>query len=287
MKPFEYFEPKTVEEASSLLYDGGKNSQILAGGIDLIPRIRKGTIKAERVINIQNIEGLEHITADTNGGVTFGAMAKLRSLEVSGIIQQKYPILYESIHQITSVQTKHMGTAVGNLCVATPASDVATSLFALGAQLKISGPAGDRTEAIERFYVGYRLTCLKQGEFVTGVILPEPSPGEGTGFINLVRTLADIAKLIVTASVVVQEGICREARIAIGAAGPTVFRAKGAEVSITGQKMTPDVLAQTAHTAAAETKPITDFRSTAEYRNDMTKVLIRRVLEQAAKRVRP
>jgi len=281
MKPFEYFEPRTVGEATQILSNYGEKAQILSGGIDLIPRMQKGDIHAEYVVNIQNIPGLEYIEPTEKEGFTFGAMSRLRSLEVSKAVQNKYPILYEAIHQITSVQAKYMGTAVGNLCVATPASDVATSLFALGAQLKITGPKGERMEPIEKFYVDYRLTSLKRGEMVTEVLLPNPPPGTDTAFFNLVRTRADIAKIGVATAIFVQNGICREVRIAIGAAAPTVFRAVKAETLLIGQKITPQVINKAAETAAGETKPITDLRSTANYRKEMARVLVRRALENA------
>jgi len=286
MKPFGYFEPRTIGEATKLLSDYGGKARILAGGIDLIPRMRKGEIDAGYVVNIQNIPGLEHIEPNEKGEITFGAMARLRSIEASETIQNKYPILYEAIHQITSVQAKYMGTAVGNLCVATPASDVVTALFALGAQLKIREAKGERTEPIEKFYVDYRVTCLKRGEMVTEVVLPDPPPGTGTAFLNLVRTHADIAKISVAAAVMVQNGICREARIAIGAAAPTVFRAVKAEALLTGQKITAELMNKASETASGETRPITDLRSTGEYRREMAKVLVRRALEKALERAK-
>jgi carbon-monoxide dehydrogenase medium subunit len=176
-----------------------------------------------------------------------------------------------------------MGTAVGNLCVATPASDVATALLALGAQLKIAGRESERTEPIEKFYVDYRLTSLRDCEMVTQVVLPDPSPGTGAAFFNLVRTHADIAKIIVAATIAVRDGVCREARIAIGAAAPTAFRAARAEALVTGQKITPGVIDEAAEMAAEEIKPITDIRSTAEYRREMTRVLVKQALEKALK----
>lgn len=286
MKPFEYFEPRTVGEATEILSNYGEKAQILSGGIDLIPRMQKGDIQAEYVVNIQKIPGLEYIEPHEKEGITFGALSRLRSIEVSKTIQNKYPILYEAIHQVTSVQAKYMGTAVGNLCVATPASDVATSLFALGAQLKITGLKGERIEPIEKFYLDYRLTSLKRGEMVTEVVLPNPPPGTGTAFFNLVRTHADIAKISAAAAILVQNGICREVRIAIGAAAPTVFRAVKAETLFTGQKTTPEVINKVAETAAGETKPITDLRSTAMYRKEMARVLVRRALEKALEKAK-
>ena len=286
MKPFEYFEPRTVGEATQILSQYGEKAQILSGGIDLIPRMQKGDIQAEYVVSIQKIPGLEYIESKGKEGITFGAMSRLRSIEMSKTIQNKYPILYEAIHQITSVQVKYMGTAVGNLCVATPASDVATSLFALGAQLKITGLNGERIEPIEKFYLGYRLTSLKRGEMVTEVILPNPSPGIGTAFFNLVRTHADIAKISVAVAILPEKGVCGEGRIVIGAAAPTVFRAVKAEKLFTGQQITSEVINKVAETAAGETRPITDLRSTARYRREMARVLVRRALEKALEKAK-
>jgi len=286
MKPFEYFEPRTVAEATKLLSNYGGKARILAGGIDLIPRMRKGDIKPKYLINIQKVTGLEYIEPDGKKGIKFGAMAKLHSLETSKTIQNHYPILYEAIHQITSVQAKYMGTAVGNLCVGTPASDVAAALLALGAELRIAGAKGKRREPLEKFYLDYLRTSLKRGEMVTGVFLPTPQPGTNTAFLNLVRTRSDIAKISVAVAIIVKDSICREARIAIGAAAPIVFRARKAEAALIGQKLVSEAINKVAETAAGETTPINDLRSTAEYRKETAKILVRRALEKALEEIK-
>jgi aerobic carbon-monoxide dehydrogenase medium subunit len=281
MKPFEYVEPGTIAEATKVLSRYGEKARILAGGIDLIPRMRKGDVQADYVVHIQKIPGLGSIKREARQGWTLGAMANLHSIEMSEAVQKNYPVLYDAIHQITSVQAKHMGTAAGNLCVGTPASDVATALFALGAELKIAGPKGRRTEPIERFYLDHRRTSLKRGEMVTGIFLPNPAPGTGGAFLNLVRTHSDIAKVSVAVTLRVRKGVCREARIAIGAAAPTVFRAARAEAELEGQKIGPQLILQAAETAAGETRPVSDLRSSADYRKETAKVLVRRALETA------
>ena len=286
LKPFDYFEPGTVKEAVKLLSTHGEKAQVLAGGIDLIPRMRKGAIKADYLINIQNIPELEYIKDGGAKGLKFGAMARLHSLETSKEVQKSYPILYEAVHQITSVQTKYMGTAVGNICVGTPASDVATVLLALDAELMIAGVNGERTEPMPKFYVDYLRTSLKRGELVTGVLLPNPTNGMGTAFLNLVRTHADIAKISVAIAITVEKDICKEARIAIGSAAPTIFRATKAEAVLKGQKINSEAITKAAETAAGETKPITDLRSTAEYRKEMARVLVTRALEKALERAK-
>lgn len=286
LKYFEYFEPGSVKEASQLLSAYGDKAQVLAGGIDLIPRMRRGLFRPDYLVNIQKIPGMDTIESAGANGLKFGAMARLRSLESSEAVRENYPALHAAIHQISSVQAKHMGTAVGNLCVATPASDVATTLLALGAELTISGVDGQRKEPIEKFYPDYGRTSLQSGEMVTEVFLPGPPPGTATAFMNLVRTHADIAKVSIAVTITVREGVCREVRIAVGAAAPTVFRAEKAEALLRGRKLNSGAINDAAETAAGETAPITDLRSTAEYRKEMTGVLVRRALEKALGRTK-
>jgi len=116
---------------------------------------------------------------------------------------------------------------------------------------------------------------------VTGVFVPPMKKGEACGFANLVRTHADIAKLIVAVSIATEKDVCQEVRIAIGAAAATVFRASKAEKTLMGRALTPQTIGEAAEAASGETRPISDLRSTAEYRKEMTRVLVRRAIEKA------
>ncbi len=281
MRAFEYFEPRSVGEATKYLADYGETARVLAGGCDLIPSMRKDSFRADCVVNIQTVVGLDRIEVEDGRGLRFGAMAKLRALETSPEVQKRYPAFYEALHQITSVQAKCMGTAVGNVCVATPGSDVATALMALGAQLSISGIAGGRVEAIEQFYTGKRRTSLQSGEMVVNVFLPLPRQGTAAAFLNLVRVHADVPKLTTAVSIVVESGVCTQARIALGAAAPTVFRARQAEAALVGRAISAQTINEAAQTASGETRPSSGLRSTAEYRRDATVVLVKRALEKA------
>ena len=284
MKPFEYSEPTTIAEATQLLSSQRGKARILAGGVDLLPRMRAGTIDGDYIINIMRIPDLDYLEYDGSNGLAFGAMTKLRSLETSEALRSSYPSLYSAIRQITSIQVKCMGTAVGNLCVATPASDVATVLYSLGARVKIAGTNGDRSEPIEAFYPDAHRASLRQGEMVTGVFVPSPASGTQAVFLNLVRTHADIAKVSVAVAVTVEDGICREAKIAIGAVAPTVIRASVAEEELRGKELTSQVIEAAAMTTSGETRTISDVRSTAEYRKNMADVLVRRALEKVVQR---
>ena len=285
LKPFEYFEPGTVEEAARILFMYGEEAKVLAGSVDLVPRMRQRQVQPKCVVNIQGIPGLDYIESD-EAGLRIGALTTLRSIELSPLVQKDYAALYEAIHQIASVQVKTMGTAVGNLCVATPASDVAAALFVLGAKLRIAGPTPERAVPIENFFIGVNQTILQPGEIVTEILLPRPPAGAGSAFLRLVRTAADVAKVNVAVMVTVTNNRCKEVKIALGAVAPTPIRARKAEGSLKEQELKREIIEVAAEAAAEETKPITDIRSTAEYRKEMTRVLVRRAIEKALGRAK-
>lgn len=281
---FEYHEPTSIAEATALLAEHGDDASVLAGGVSLMPRMRAGRVKAGCLVNIQRVRGLDYLRRSASGSIEFGAMASLHSLERWNELIAGYPAVYDAIHQITSVQSKCMGTAVGNLCVATSASDVAVVLIAYGAVLAISGPDGDRRLPLSDFYPAYARTALGRGELVTGVEVPAVPVGHGAAFLNLVRTHADIAKVTVATALVLEDGICRHVRIALGSVSPITFRALEAEAVLEGRQPTQETIGEAAMAAAAAARPIDDIRSTAEYRKAVTQVLVGRALHKALER---
>jgi carbon-monoxide dehydrogenase medium subunit len=249
--------------------------------------MRAGSINADYIINIQKIPALSYFKYDENVGLEFGAMTTLQFLDTSKELKRAYPILQQAIHQITSVQSKYMGTAVGNICVATPASDVSPALMAYDAELIIAGVGGTRRENINNFYVAYQKTTLKRGELVVGVSIPKAAKGTtGAAFMNRVRTHADIAKITVSVVVEVENDICTEARIAIGSVAPTAVRAVKAETLLRNKKISTEIIQLASEYAMECANPITDIRSTQEYRTEMIRVLVGRALEKAFKRAR-
>ncbi|MBW2609483.1 MAG: xanthine dehydrogenase family protein subunit M [Deltaproteobacteria bacterium] len=286
LKPFEYVEPATIEEAVSLLSDYADKGKLLAGGVDIMPRLRHRKIKPAFILNIKKIQGLDYIDGNGGDGLRFGALTTIRSIELSPVIRKDYSILYEAAHQLPSHQVKSMGTMVGNLCVGTPASDMATSLLALDAELKIVNTSGEKILPIEDFYIGVGQTVLEPGDMVTEVILPSVMPGTRGSYQHLVRTRADISKVCVAVWITITDGICKQARIALGAVAPTVFRAKKAEALLNGRELDQDVIEAASQAASQETKPITDLRSTAEYRKEAAGILVKRALNKTLERAK-
>ena len=211
-------------------------------------------------------------------------MTTLRSVELSPLVRDGWPLLHDATRQIASVQVKTMGTLIGNLCVATPASDIAPALCALDASVHLVGPGGPTTVAIEDFFVPDCCSILAPDQIVTEVTVPPPRPGTGAAFKKLAHTKACIAK--VNAAVLVERDgdVCRQVRIALGAVASTVVRARAAEDLLRGNTVTPDLIAGAAALAIEAAAPISDLRSTAEYRRDMVAVLTRRALTEAWER---
>ncbi|MBI4285238.1 MAG: xanthine dehydrogenase family protein subunit M [Chloroflexi bacterium] len=281
MKAFEYLEPRTVSETLKLLSQHSAEARVLAGGVDLLCRMRCREIEPDYVLNISKIPELAYLDGDGSKGMRIGALATLRALELAPAVRRAYPPLWAAASQIGSVQVKHMGTAVGNICVGTPASDIAVALLALGAKLKVASATGTRTIPIEEFFTGVRQTALKAEEMVTELSLPPVATNTGFSFRRLVRNATDVAKVNVAVMLTMSDGACQAARISLGAVAPTVMRARNAEAVLEGQKATPAAIEQAAEAATQEVKPITDLRSTADYRRQATKVLLRRALTEA------
>ena len=286
LRGFVYCEPATIDETVSLLNEFGSGSKIMAGGIDLIPRMREGSVNADYVVNIRNIPELTYFSCSEKAGLEFGAMTTLQYLDESRELKENYPIIRDAIHQITSVQTKYMGTAVGNLCVATPGSDIAPALIAYDAEMIIAGINGARREKLYKFYPGKGSTSLQAGEFVTGVFVPKPAKGTGAVFMNKVRTHADIAKITLSVVVTVDGDTYKDARIALGAVAPTAVRAEKSEAMLRNRKISAELIREASEAVTESINPSSGLRSTKEYRTEVTPVLVRRALEEATEYAR-
>jgi carbon-monoxide dehydrogenase medium subunit len=277
--PFEFAEPTTVGEAVELV--DGRKVRVLAGGVDLVLKMRLREVAPEKVVSLQKVPGLDYVKAD-GAGLRFGALAALRQIELSPVVREGWPLLAQAIASIVSVQTKVMGTAVGNLCVGTPASDVAPALLALGARVKIAGLGREREIPIEEFFVDVGRTAVNAHEIVTEIIVPPVAPGSRAAFMKLSKTAEDIAKVNAAVAVTMADGVCADAKIALGSVAPTPLRAGEAEGLLVGRQMTAETIEEAAAAAAGAAAPISDVRSTAAYRKEMVRILVKDALTTAA-----
>jgi len=277
----EYLEPKTVEEAVSLLkkYDG--KAKMIAGGTDLMVQMRDGKISPEFVLDIGGIIGLDAIHYDNRQGLTIGAMASIRSLEKSPILHEHYPILAQAASQLGSVAIRNVGTIGGNICNASPSAETAPALLALSASARIAGPDGVRSVLLEDFFLGPGQTVLGPAELLIEIIVSPPAPEtKGVYLKHGHRGTIDLAMVGVAAVVQFSEDnqTCWVVKIGLGAVAPTPIRARTAEEVIKGKKLDQSIIERCAEEAGGDTCCISDVRCCDEYREEMIKVFVRRAL---------
>ena len=281
MKNFEYFDPKTVRQAVRLLHTHQGTAKVLAGGTDLFLRMRHRVLMPDVVIDLKRIKALAGVRYSPRKGLRIGAIATHAEVESHPAVRRHYGALVEAAGWVGSAQTRHRGTVVGNLCNASPAADTAPALLAYRTVVQIVGPEGERQVPIEAFFQGPGRTALGPAEVVTELLVPPPQGKVGWGFLRRTRSAIDIALVSACAVVRADNGVCGEVGIGLGAVAPTPLRAVRAEAVLRGQRLSPALLEEAGKAAAAECRPISDVRCSAEYRKDMVDVLTRRCLQSA------
>lgn len=280
---FEYFSPSTLEEAISLLSRYGEEARILAGGTDLIVNMKQRTKEPRYIISLKRLP-LAYIEEDERG-VRIGAATKLRAIERSSLISEKFPVLHEAVRSIGSVQIRNMATLGGNVCNASPAADSAPALLVLEARARIIGPNGEREVLMEEFFLGPGKTCLGGGEMLKEIFVPYTPPSYSGAFMKIGRTSMDIAKVNIAVLVKISDAKVEDCRIALGAVAPTPMRARRAEEFLRGRELNEDNLRRAGEIVSREIRPITDIRATAEWRREVSKVLTRDAILRAVSRL--
>jgi len=278
-----YLKPNTIEEAVSLLSQYGKDAKILAGGTDLLVLMRSRKIKPKYIIDINSVQEANGINFE-NGSLKIGAVSKLRDAELSEAIRQEYHLLHDAVSQMASVQIRNMGTVVGNICRASPSADTLTPLLVLEASIEIASRLEKKTAAIESFFTGPGETILKPSEMVTCIRIPRLPKNTASSFLRITRVAADLAKVSVATIVTKQSNNSFKARIALGGVAPTAIRAKQAESFLNDKPLNSSVIEEAAKLAAQECQPITDVRSTKEYRRHICQMLVSKSLSECLKR---
>jgi carbon-monoxide dehydrogenase medium subunit len=282
---FDYLAPTSIEEALDLLAELGDTARVMAGGTDLMIKMRKGLIHAKAVVGLKRIRGLDRISFDRKNGLHIGAMALLADVADHRDIRKYYPALADAAASTANVQIRNMGTVAGNLCNAAPSADNAPGLMVMGAEAVVMGKGGERRIPLDRFFLGPGLTALGPCEILTALSVPVPPLHSGAAYCPIsARSKVDIAAAGVAVMVVMDGRTCTDGRVALGAVAPTPMRARRAEKSLRGQVLTEEVTHQAGLLAAKEARPISDMRAGAGYRRSMVEVLTRRAIAEAVKR---
>jgi carbon-monoxide dehydrogenase medium subunit len=280
----DYFEPKTVSEALSLLAKHGAEAKIIAGGTDVMVDIK---YKEEPgcLVNIKKIPGLDGIR-ENGAGLRIGALATIRDVETSAIVRDKLAVLWESSHQFASLQIRNTATIGGNICRASPSGETLTPLLVLEAKGKLAFADGERTEPFTAFFQGPGKCSVGSKGLLMEIEVPYPAAGSrGVYLKHAVRGAMDIAMVGVAVLITpdASKNSLQDVRIGLGAVAPTPLRATKTEALLRGKPLSGALLKEAAAMAAAESSPISDQRSSAEYRRWIVEALTRRGLEQTWK----
>ena len=281
---FEMFFPKTVDETCSLLSKYGRDAQVVAGGTDLFVKMKLRRFVPSVLINIKKISGLDRIDWDKDRGLTIGPLTTIQAIWESNVVAERFPVLREAAGVLGTEQIRNLGTLAGNLANASPSAEFAPPLLVLGASVRCIGRSGERIVPLERFFVGPGKTALQPDELIMEVAVQNPLPDARLVYLKHSLRKMDVAMASAALSVVLDGGVCRDVRIALGAVAPTPFRAVQAERALAGKRLAGDasenaLLDEVAQTAAAETLPIDDVRSYASYRKKVIAMLVRHGLE--------
>lgn len=283
---FDYHAPKSLEEAVRLLGEYGEEAQILAGGTDLIPKIKQRILEPKHVINLKVIPELACIK-ETSEGVKIGALTKLRTIELSTLINGNLPVLGEAARAIGSVQVRNRGTIGGNLCNASPCADTATALMVLDAVARVDSAEGSREVPIGGFFDGRGQTIVAPNEMLRELTVPNLPEGTGSAFVKVGWTTFDIATVNVAVALRLNDEKVVDCRIALGACSPAPFRVHRAEEVLKGKELTDEALEEAAQIVSEHIEPREHWRrAPPEYRRKTSKTLALEALTRAAKEAR-
>ena len=280
----DYFEPKTVSEAVSLLAKYGDEAKVIAGGTDMLVDMK---FKEEPgcLINIKKIPGLSAIQ-ENGGSLRIGALTTIRDVETNALVREKLSVLWEAAHQFASLQIRNTATIGGNICRASPSGETLAPLLVLEAKGKSVSADGEKTEPFSSLFQGPGKTSLGSKGLLTEIDVPYPAAGSKGAYLkHAVRGAMDIAMVGVAVLITPDAGKnnFQDARIGLGAVAPTPVRASKTEALLRGKPLTSALLKEAAAMAAAESSPISDQRSSAENRRWIVEALTRRGLEQTWK----
>jgi aerobic carbon-monoxide dehydrogenase medium subunit len=284
-EPFEFYQPATLQEASRLLREKGPGGRFLAGGTDLVIAMKEKGLLPNYIVDLKRLPALSGIRQNPDGSISLGALTTMYEIETSPLIKKKFHFLAQSAAEVGSIQIRNRATIGGNMCNATPSADTAPALIALGASAKISGGAAERSISLEEFFKAPGETVLKADEILTEIIIPRTPAGLVGEYIKFSpREMMDLAYVGVAVAYDFepQKRTCAGVRIVLGAVAPTPIRAKRAEATVEGQALSESLAEKAGNIAAEEAKPISDVRSTADYRRAMVAAMTKRALLNAA-----
>ena len=288
IEDFNYYKPQSIKEACKLL-EQSENGAPIAGGTDILVEIKQGLRHKKEIVSLSGIDALKNIREDNNR-IEIGAGVTHNEVVLSPLIQKYFPSVTEAAAKIGTDQIRNTGTIGGNLCTGASCCDMAPILLALNAFVEIASSTNSRNVSLKDFFVFHKETSLGKGELMKKIVLSKPKPNTGASFEKFgLRETASISVASAAAMVKIENGICSDACIVVGAVAPTPIICNGTIKMLNGKKILEftedsEILKQAVKLASDDSIPIDDIRGTATYRKEIIKVLTKRVIIKAVKR---
>lgn len=279
MGGFEFCTATHLQEALSILRRLDVQACVVAGGTDVARRIRSGELRPELLLDISHIGELRGIREE-DGYIHIGALTRIAQLAESALLAKKAPALYDAANRFADPNTRNRATIGGNIANASPGGDTLPPLYALGAQVLLAGPKGERSLPVHECITGSFQTALAPEELVTGVRFA-PCPHSAFTKIALRRAMAVSVETAAVALEKDGEGVVTACRVAFGALAPTPVRGYRAEAAFIGRRPEEIVFAEAAEAAARDIKPRDGLRGTREYRYGTVGVILERTFKAA------
>ena len=280
---FEYYAPRSIGEALSLLAKLGGDSKLLAGGHSLLPMMKLRFAQPTHLIDLNRIPDLRGIREE-GAELLIGAMTTEAELIGSALIRNKVPLLAEGASSIADPQVRYRGTIGGDISHGDPGNDQPGLMLALDASFVLTGPKGQRTLKADGYFLGLYETQLAADEILTQIRVPIPAAGSGWSYQKLKRKTGDFATAATAVLLRMQGGKVARVAIALTNAGPTALRARAAEAALTGKPLDEASLGEAARLAMSICNPTPDQRGDVAYKTAMCGEMTRRALQAAAAR---
>ncbi len=288
LKKFNYLQPASLDEALDLLAEHGPAAQPVAGGTDVMINAKRKKLASDVLVSLRCLKELAYIKEEESR-ILIGGLTTLRDLEQSELIAARLPALADAARNMASVQIRNVATVAGNVVNAAPSADTAPPLLVSGAEVRLKSKSGERTVPLDGFFTGPGKTVLDTGEVLTEFIVPIPTDPYGQAYWKHSRRKAmDLAMVSAAVHLEFEADLetCRLARIALGVAAPTPIRTPEAEAQLIGQKITAELLASIGEQSCDETLCRDSIRGEAWYRQEIIRVMVRRMGLSALERAR-
>ncbi|MEY4899874.1 MAG: hypothetical protein RI895_296 [Actinomycetota bacterium] len=275
---FGYEAPKTLEEAIAILDSYAGEAKIISGGQSLIPMIKLRFSAPEMLVDINGIAGLDYHRVDPDGSIHIGALCRHEELENCALMEKHAPTIAAAAPLVSDPIVRTRGTFVGSVCHADPQGDWAATMTAMGGHIVAQGPKGTREISMKDFVIGPFQNTLAFNEIAIEAVIPAPKGVRVGNYLKLERRVGDFATASVAVSLEMKGDTVISAGIALASVGGRTIDASAAGQALVGQKITPELIAKVSAAVAATAEPRTDHRGSADYKRQIVKTFVSRIL---------